>query len=186
MSKNTFYKHKRVDASTMLDVDNLEATNLAVSVASISVLGVNDLEVEDTVATTMPEWRIGSEAILYSTSALAAATTVGCYVVNGSWTTSNSSSHVISHLSFLINTSNTNAMGKFIFYVSSKVAGGTKLGLLECHYYLQSGSTAYLSSITTTKSSNLTTLSAAITSTKNITVTTDSDCRCCWTAQMCI
>lgn len=140
----------------------------------------------DTISTTQGAWRLGSNTVLNGTSVLSASTTVGCYVVNGSWTAWTNSSHLISHLNFLMNTSNTNVLGKFIVYASSKAGGGTKMGLVEFHYYLQSGSTAVVYTMATTKSASLSTLTVAVSSTKNITVSTDSDIRICWTAQMCI
>lgn len=132
-------------------------------------------------------YQIGSSTALNSgSSAISASTTVGCYTVTSSWSTSNSATYTISSSSFLINSANTNAMGSFKVYVSSKVSGGTKLGIISFDYLTQSGSTAVIPTSLATKSSNLTTLTVTITNTKDILITGESDCRYCWRADFCI
>lgn len=157
---------------------NISLTTGDIQTSRGSVLSYRDFK------STHPAWRIGSSSILGSSSAFSATTTMGCYTVSGSWTSLNASSHTIRAEWFLLNPTNDNVMVSFTIYVSDKANGGSKLGIIRADYFLSAASVNfYLTTIN--KIPTLITLTATNSGT-SVVVTSDSNCRMCWRADVAI
>lgn len=135
---------------------------------------------------THPGWRIGGSTFFsQNPNDLAASSTFGCYTVTGPWTQTDASSHTIPGGDFVLHSSATNLMCAFTIYCSDKTNGGNRLGVIQGHYLLNVSLGASWFTISTTKNSALTTFSVTTFST-SIVVTTDTACRICWRADVCI
>lgn len=105
-------------------------------------------------------------------------TAIGSYYKMVGWD-STGTSHTISFSTFAINAGNDNIVGTLKIFCSNKASSTPKVGVLTADIMKAYGVNTSVSTVYTSKSTNLTTLSVT-NSTNNLTVTTDSDCKISW------
>ena len=107
-----------------------------------------------------------------------ANTAVGTYQRWWGWDTANTS-HTILEQYFACNTGNDNYGCNMTIFCSNKLASGAKNGMINCDIIKSYGSNTSVTTLVTSKTSNLTTFSVANTG-DDLIVTTDSDCLISW------